>query len=109
MAEKGCPGSHRLRYPPGRGESAPCRERLVFGVTYDNNSPISCMSEMKKYMYSQYFKSWQTQAGRIAEHVYSLRTYFSCHHIKSTNFNGVSYKAPQSALLYTIQYVYANC
>src|SRR5713226_9021325 len=105
MAEKGLPGLHRLRYPPGRGEQAPGRERSVFVVTYEDNSPISCMFEINKYMYRRCFIGWQTQTGRIAERVYSLRTYFSCPHIKSTHIYGVSYKAhPVSfAIYYTIR------
>src|SRR5260370_28207855 len=105
MAEKGWPGFHRLRYPPGRGEQAPGRERLVFVVTYEDNSPISCILEINKYMYSRCFKRWQTQAGYISVRVNNLRTYFSCPHIKSTNIDGVSYKAhPVSfAVYYTIR------
>src|SRR6266849_2637701 len=106
MAEKGWPGLHRLRYPPGRGEQAPGRERLVFVVTYEDNSPISCILEINKYMYSRCFKKWQPQAGRIAEHVYSLRTYFSRPHIKSTNIDGISYKAPPSQLCYILYNTY---
>src|SRR5260370_33072931 len=98
MAEKGLPGLHRLRYSPGRGGQAPGRERLVFVGTYEDNSPISCILEINKYMYSRCLKRWQPQAGRIAGHVYSSRTYFSCPHINSTTIAAVSSKAPPCRL-----------
>ncbi len=49
---------------------------------------------------------WQTQARRIAEHVYSLRAFFSCPHIKSTNIDGVSYRDRTSQLCYTLYNTY---